>query len=58
MPEDLVNKNVDHIFDVIEDDKQVTQIAYSELITRIVKKHKDPMQTLFEVVYDAVYNNA
>ena len=57
MPEDLVNKNVDHIFDVTEDDGQVTQIAYSGFIARIVKKHKDPMQTLFEIVYDSVYNN-
>ena len=57
MPEDLVNKNVDHIFYVTEDDEQVSQLAYSGLITRIVKKHKDPMQTLFEIVYDSVYNN-
>ena len=57
MPEDLVNKNVDHIFDVTDDDGQVTQIAYSGFITRIVKKHKDPKQTLFEIVYDSVYNN-
>ena len=56
MPEDLVNKNVDHIFDVTEDGK-VTQIAYSGFITRIVKKHKDPMQTTFEIVYDSVYND-
>ena len=47
----------DHIFDVTEDDGQVKQIAYSGFITRIVKKHKDPMQTLFEIVYDSVYNN-
>ena len=57
MPEDLVNKNVDHIFDVKDNDGQVTQIAYSGFITRIVKKHKDPKQTLFEIVYDSVYNN-
>ena len=57
MPEDLVNKNVDHIFDVTEDDRQVPQIAYSGFITRIVKKHKDPMQTLYEIVNDSVYNN-
>ena len=57
MPEDLVNKNVDHIFYVTEDDEQVSQLAYSGLITRIVKKHKDPMQTLFEIVYDSVDNN-
>ena len=57
MPEDLVNKNVDHIFYVTEDDEQVSQLADSGLITRIVKKHKDPMQTLFEIVYDSVYNN-
>ena len=55
--EDLVNKNVDHIFDVTEDDGQVTQIAYSGFITRIAKKHKDSMQTLLEIVYDSVYNN-
>ena len=57
IPEDLVNKNVDHIFDVTDDDGQVTQIAYSGFITRIVKKHKDPKQTLFEIVYDSVYNH-
>ena len=57
VPEDLVNKNVGHIFDVTEDDRQVPQIAYSGFITRIVKKHKDPMQTLFEIAYDSVYNN-
>ena len=57
MPESLVNKNVDRIFDVRVDDGQVTQITYSGIITRIVKKHKDPMQTLFEIVYDSVYNN-
>ena len=57
MPDDLVNRNVDHIFDVTEDDGQVTRIAYSGIITRIVKKHKDLMQTLFEIVYDSVYNN-
>ena len=51
MPKDSVNKNVDHIFDVTEDGK-VTQIVYSGFITRIVKKHKDPMQTTFEIVYD------
>ena len=56
-PDDLVNRNVDHIFDVTEDDGQVTRIAYSGIITRIVKKHKDLMQTLFEIVYDSVYNN-
>ena len=27
MPENLVKKNMDHIFDVTEDDRQVTQIA-------------------------------
>ena len=53
MPDDLVNRNVDHIFDVTEDDGQVTRIAYSGIITRIVKKHKDLMQTLFEIVYDS-----
>ena len=53
MPDDLVNRNVDHIFDVTEDDGQVTHIAYSGFITRIVKKHKDLMQTLFEIVYDS-----
>ena len=37
MLEDLVNKHVDHIFDVTED-RKVTQIAYSGFITRIVKK--------------------
>ena len=51
MPKDSVNKNVDHIFDVTKDGK-VTQIVYSGFITRIVKKHKDPMQTTFEIVYD------
>ena len=56
MPKDSVNKNVDHIFDVTEDGK-VTQIAYSGFITRIVKKHKDPMQTTFEIVYDSVDND-
>ena len=56
MPEDLVNKKVDNILDVKEDGK-VTQIAYSGFITRIVKKHKDPMQTTFEIVYDSVYND-
>ena len=54
MPEDLVNKNVDHIFDVKENGK-VTQIAYSGFITRIVKKSNDPMQT--EIVYDSIYND-
>ena len=54
----LVNKNVDHIVDVTDDDGQVTQIAYSGFITKIVKKHKkDPMQTLFEIIYDSVYND-
>ena len=57
MPESLVNKNVDRIFDVRVDDGQVTQITYSGIITGIVKKHKDPMQTLLEIVYDSVYNN-
>ena len=59
MPENLVNKNVDHIFDVTEDDGQVTPIAigYSEFITRTVKKHKDPMQTLFEIISEPVYND-
>ena len=53
MPENLVNKNLDHI----SDDGQATQIAYSGFITRIVKEHKDLMQTLFQIVYDSVYNN-
>ena len=57
MPEDFINKNVDHIFDVTEDEGHVTQIAYSGFITRIVKKHKAPMQTLFEFVYDSVCND-
>ena len=57
VPENLVNKNVDHIFNVTEDDGQVPQIAYSRFITRIVKKHKDLMQNLFEIVNDSVYNN-
>ena len=57
MPEDLVNKNVDHIFDVTDDNGQVTQIAYSGFITKIVKKYKDPKQTLFQIVYDSVCNN-
>ena len=57
MSEDLANKNVDHIFDVTEDDGKVTEIAYCGFITRIVKKHKAPMQTLLETVYDLVYNN-
>ena len=56
MSEDLVSKNVDHIFAVTEDDGQVTQIAHSRFITRILEKHKDPMQILFEIVYDSVYN--
>ena len=56
MPEDLLNKNVDHIFDVTEDGK-VTQTAYSGFITRVVRKHKHPMQTTFEIVYDSVYND-
>ena len=55
MPEDLVYKKVDNILDVTEDGK-VTQIAYSGFISRIVKKHKDPMQTAFEIVYDSVHN--
>ena len=57
MPENLVKKNMDHIFDVTEDDRQVTQIAQSAFTIKIVKKHKDPMQTLFEIVYGIVYNN-
>ena len=36
---------------------KVTQIAYSRFITRVVKKHKDPMQTPFEIVYDSIYND-
>ena len=56
MPENLVNKNVDHILDNTEDGK-AKQIAYSGLIIRIVKKHKDPMQTTFEIVYDSAYND-
>ena len=54
---DLVKKNVYHIFDVPEDDGQVTKIAHSGFITRIIKKHKDPIQTLFGIVYDSVDNN-
>ena len=54
MPEDLVKKNVDHIFDVTEDDGQVTQIAHDRFITRLLEKHKDPMLILFEIVYDSV----
>ena len=57
MPEDLVYKNVDHIFDVTDDNGQVTQIAYSGFITKIVKKYKDPKLTLFQIVYDSVCNN-
>ena len=57
MPEDLVSKNVDHIFDVREEDGKVKHIAYSGHITRIVKKHKDSKQTTFEIVYDSVYND-
>ena len=57
MPENLVNKNMDRMFDVTEDDRQVTQIAQSAFTIKIVKKHKDPMQTLFKIVYDIVYNN-
>ena len=44
-------------FDVTDKNGQVTQIAYSGFITRIVKKHKDPKQTSFEIVYNSVYNN-
>ena len=57
MPGDLVNKNVDHIFDVAEDDGKVTQTAYSGFITRIVKRHKNPMHITSEIVYDSVYND-
>ena len=39
VPEDSVNKNADHIFDVTEEDGKVTQITYSGFITRIVKKN-------------------
>ena len=55
---ELVNKNVYHIFDVPEDDGQVTKIAHSGFITRIIKKHKDPTQTLFKIVYDSVDDNS
>ena len=55
---ELVNKNVYHIFDVPEDDGQVTKIAHSGFITRIIQKHKDPIQILFEIVYDSVDDNS
>ena len=49
MPEDLLNNNMDHIFDVTED-RKVTQTAYSGFITRVVRKHKRPMRTTFEIM--------
>ena len=45
---------MDPVLDVIEDNGQAKQIAYSGFITTIVKKHKGPMQILFEIVYDSV----
>ena len=54
MPEDLVNKNVDHIFDVREDGK-LHKLHIVDL-SQELQKNKDPMQTPFEIVYDSVYN--
>lgn len=44
MPDDLANRNVNHIFDVTENYGKVTQKVYFGFITRIVKKHKDLIQ--------------
>ena len=55
MPEDFVNRNVDHIFDSEKMESYTNYI--SGFIARVVKKHKDPMQTPFEIVYDSVYND-
>ena len=40
MPEDLANKNVDTYLMLQGDDGQVTQIAYSGFITKIIKNIK------------------
>ena len=57
-PDQLVGKTVDHIFDVEGEDGTITQVAYTGVETRIVEKNKsNPKETLFEIVYDSVYNN-
>ena len=36
----------------------LTQVVYTGVVTRIVEKNKNnPTETLFEIVYDSLYNN-
>ena len=56
--EQIVGKTVDHIFDAEVEDGTLTQVTYTGVVTRIVEKNKsNPKETLFEIVYDSVYNN-
>ena len=52
-PEYLVGKLVDHIFDSEEDAD--LQVIHTGRITRIVKRAKNPRNTIFEIVYEADY---
>ena len=57
-PEQIVGKTVDHIFDVKGEDGTVTQVAYTGVVARMVEKNKsNPKETLFEIVYNSVYND-
>ena len=56
-PEEFVNRKVDHIFEIEEDGKK-SEIAYSGIITKIVKQnYNNPRETVFEIKYDSTYND-
>ena len=50
-PEQIVEKIVDHIFDVESEGGTVTQVAYTGVVTRIVEKNKSNPKETFEIVY-------
>ena len=56
MPEDLVNKNVDHIYLMSKKMKRLHRLHIVDL-SQVLQKNNDPMQTTFKIVYDSIYND-
>ena len=56
MPEDLVNKNVDHIYLMSKKMERLHRLHIVDL-SQVLQKNNDPMQTTFKIVYDSIYND-
>ena len=53
-PEFLVGKLVEHIFEV--DDDADLELTYTGTVTRILKKGKTAIETVYEIIYEADYD--